>query len=51
MLRRSRLTERKPTHMSTPTPATSAPPQVEKRTIDHIPEDERHGKGRDLFTV
>ena len=37
--------------MSTPTPATSAPPQVEKRTIDHIPEDERHGKGRDLFTV
>ena len=24
---------------------------VERRTIDHIPEDERHGKGRDLFTV
>ncbi|GAB03657.1 cytosine permease [Gordonia amarae] len=37
--------------MSTPTPATPVPAQVEKRTIDHIPEDERHGRGRDLFTV
>lgn len=25
--------------------------QVEKRTIDHIPADERHGKARDLFTI
>lgn len=24
---------------------------VEKRTIDHIPVDERHGRGRDLFTI
>ena len=24
---------------------------VEKRTIDHIPVTERHGKARDLFTI
>src|SRR5690348_621003 len=24
---------------------------LEKRTIDHIPVDERHGRGRDLFTI
>lgn len=29
----------------------STPPTVEVRTIDHVPENERHGKARDLFTV
>ena len=24
---------------------------VERRTIDHIPETERHGRARDLFTI
>ena len=27
----------------------SAP--VERRTIEHVPVDERHGRARDLFTV
>lgn len=31
-------------------PAPSAP-TVEVRTIDHVPENERHGKARNLFTV
>jgi NCS1 family nucleobase:cation symporter-1 len=34
--------------------ATTAPKNtstVEVRTIDHVPENERHGKARDLFTV
>jgi purine-cytosine permease-like protein len=35
--------------MSQAAPSTTL--QVEKRTIDHIPVDERHGKARDLFTI
>lgn len=31
--------------------ADSAVRTVEKRTIDHVPLDERHGRARDLFTV
>ena len=37
--------------MTTTSPAPQPDATVERRTIDHIPEDERHGKGRDLFTV
>lgn len=33
------------------TERTDATLAVEKRTIDHIPVDERHGRGRDLFTI
>ena len=33
-----------------PAPAQSTL-RVEKHTIEHIPVDERHGKGRDLFTI
>jgi purine-cytosine permease-like protein len=36
---------------STPPTATAQPSTVEVRTIDHVPENERHGKARDLFTV
>ncbi|MEP9392710.1 cytosine permease [Gordonia sp. VNQ95] len=28
-----------------------AAPALERRTIDHIPHDERHGRARDIFTV
>lgn len=31
------------------TQASAAP--VERRTIEHVPGDERHGRARDLFTV
>jgi len=31
--------------------STQSTLHVEKRTIDHIPVDERHGKARDLFTI
>ena len=34
--------------MSTPAPPSG---QVEQRTIEHVPVDERHGRARDLFTV
>src|SRR6185312_1795726 len=34
--------------MSTPAPSSE---QVERRTIEHVPVDERHGRARDLFTV
>src|ERR1700712_1285755 len=34
--------------MSTPAPP---PGQVERRTIEHVPLDERHGRARDLFAV
>ena len=37
--------------MTTTSPAPQPDATVVRRTIDHIPEDERHGKGRDLFTV
>lgn len=33
------------------TAATPTPESVERRTIEHIPVDERHGRARDLFTV
>ena len=29
-------------------PSTGAAPSVERRTIDHIPHDERHGRARDI---
>ena len=32
-------------------PSTGSAPSVERRTIDHIPHDERHGRARDIFTV
>ncbi|MFT4044687.1 MAG: cytosine permease, partial [Gordonia sp. (in: high G+C Gram-positive bacteria)] len=35
---------------STSTPALGST-AVERRTIDHIPVDERHGRARDIFTV
>ena len=42
-------TERKSmSQMSTP---PSPPAPVERRTIEHVPVDERHGRARDLFTV
>jgi NCS1 nucleoside transporter family len=31
--------------------STQSSMQLEQRTIDHIPLDERHGKARDLFTI
>ena len=34
--------------MNQPTPVSES---VERRTIDHVPVDERHGRARDLFTV
>ena len=34
--------------MTKPTPV---PEPVERRTADHVPVDERHGRARDLFTV
>jgi len=34
--------------MIQPTPVSES---VERRTIDHVPVDERHGRARDLFTV
>jgi NCS1 nucleoside transporter family len=38
--------------MTASTPgAKPAPESVERRTIEHIPVDERHGRARDLFTV
>jgi NCS1 family nucleobase:cation symporter-1 len=33
------------------TEPVSAPESIERRTIEHIPLDERHGRARDLFTV
>lgn len=33
------------------TAPSSRPESVERRTIDHVPVDERHGRARDLFTV
>jgi NCS1 nucleoside transporter family len=33
------------------TEAISSPESIERRTIEHIPLDERHGRARDLFTV
>lgn len=33
------------------TAAAPTPESVERRTIEHIPVDERHGRARDLFTV
>lgn len=33
------------------TAAVPTPDSVERRTIEHIPVDERHGRARDLFTV
>lgn len=37
---------------TTPEPSTGgSAPALERRTIDHIPHDERHGRARDIFTV
>ncbi len=33
------------------TEPVSVPESIERRTIEHIPLDERHGRARDLFTV
>ena len=33
------------------TESVSSQQSIERRTIEHIPLDERHGRARDLFTV